>query len=333
MSRTRLSLVYACASLLSWSIPSAAQDDEGIIEQPAPSADSTGKDSADALTADSESDADKENVGDEDANDDAESDAPRTPVNVEKAFPNKLIFSETPEIGYKWRGGIRMNDLLVWDVYWNIGGIGSISLNFSGLPKITTADSVTLVDNFRSISLKSRPIGLSFARSRLMVGGGVRLYSASFGYMNDSTGEGIPVEIDRSFGPFVSACLFLRDRHCFNVAISVPLQSRQIGEDKRRIVSTVFITPGYRVFLGHRKNWSLGLEYLMGNPEELPIKLLQYAFDPDGLEFYNPDRQWISMMFWGVTYSRRHFRVDINIGNHISFQGPIVPFLGVGWNL
>jgi hypothetical protein len=41
---------------------------------------------------------------------------------TESAFPQKLIFSETPEVGHAWHGGLRMHDVLIWDGYWNVGG-------------------------------------------------------------------------------------------------------------------------------------------------------------------------------------------------------------------
>jgi hypothetical protein len=117
------------------------------------------------------------------------------------AFSNKIIFVETPQIGYKWRGGVRISDFLAFDFNYNIGNYVLIDVLFSGIPhlRIQTdsikGDSIFLNrDNLFIWTAKSRPFGLDMGKFfRYDIGGGVKLYSNSFSL---STYDGINHTVD-----------------------------------------------------------------------------------------------------------------------------------------
>jgi hypothetical protein len=62
------------------------------------------------------------------------------------------------------------------------------------------------------------------------------------------------------------------------------------------------------------------------------MKILQFAFDEDALDFYNVTRDMYSFMFYGFEYQGEHVRVDLHLASHITFQSIIVPMVGFGWN-
>jgi len=51
-----------------------------------------------------------------------------------KAFETKLLYSETPDIGPAWRGGLRITDLIVWDGYLNVAGWFTMDLFMQAFP-------------------------------------------------------------------------------------------------------------------------------------------------------------------------------------------------------
>jgi len=58
-----------------------------------------------------------------------------------KAFETKLLYSETPDIGPAWRGGLRITDLIVWDGYLNVAGWFTMDLFMAGIPSLSLNDS------------------------------------------------------------------------------------------------------------------------------------------------------------------------------------------------
>jgi hypothetical protein len=74
-------------------------------------------------------------------------------------FSGKLIFCETPEIGKKWHGGIRLNDILVFDGYWNIYNWLTIDFLRAGINDITIDTSGSaLSDRFSIFTIEEDPI-------------------------------------------------------------------------------------------------------------------------------------------------------------------------------
>ena len=82
--------------------------------------------------------------------------------------------------------------------------------------------------------------------------------------------------------------------------------------------------------MGH-SNWFLGGEYYYTNLKTLPLRFLQYGLDVDKLEFYNPSREWVSWMNYGVKYAGENFYFSFSLMNHYSFEGPILPMVSLGY--
>jgi hypothetical protein len=253
-----------------------------------------------------------------------------SPATAPLAFPNKLIFSETPDIGDKWHGGIRMNDFLIWDSYLNIAGLGAIEMLIAGLPWITDKnDGTALTDNFLVMSCKSRPLRLRVYNRPYEAGLGLRYYTAYFAMKDKDGNYTAGPENDYAVAVFVTQGYRLNHRNYFNLSASLSLGNE--GFSGRPSFVSYFIVPGYRFSLG--KSWSFAIEYYMTNTGRLPIKILQFSNDFDKLDFDNRgERALYSYLFWGFALCRRHIRIDLDIACHYTFQGPIVPLVGVGWN-
>ena len=69
----------------------------------------------------------------------------------------------------------------------------------------------------------------------------------------------------------------------------------------------------------------------MTNSLRLPYKILQFTLDKDALDFYNSNRDMVTFMFFGATYTGKHIQIDLIIGNHISFQPPHIIMARIGW--
>lgn len=285
-------------------------------------------------------DEDKEEDGDNDK--EKEDEEKRKYDNIhDKAFPNKIIFSETPEIGRKWRGGIRFYDLFaVGDLYWNIADFLSIDATYASAGFLIRAavradgrpvDSMNIKDNFLLISAKSRPFVLKFNNYVFKAGGGLKYYRSASAFL-DEYGEGIPEETDQSVNVFTTSALSLNDRLYLNLFLSGAFRTRELSDGETKLHATIFAVPGGRVFIGKKKRWSFGMEYYLMNPEQLPIKTIQYTVDEDNIDFYNPDRKLVSFLFWGFSYSSRKIRIDLNIGSYSIIYPPYLPFIGFGWN-
>jgi hypothetical protein len=235
-------------------------------------------------------------------------------------FCNKLIYSETPEIGKKWHGGIRMTDILIWDGYWNVNDWLTLDLLFAVLPNLFKDNGGTLKDNFSAFTLKSRPVSLQLRERPYKAGGGVKFYRARSEF-GDSTMTFMDTR-DNSFVFFITQS-YQWDRHLFNLFTSL---SSHENQDK----PTYFIIPGYRHPIS--RSWSFSFEYYMTNTQYIPLKILQFGLDEDQLEFDNREGYMYSFMFFGCQYSRAHIRVDLSLASHYTFQSLILPLIGVGWN-
>jgi hypothetical protein len=244
-----------------------------------------------------------------------------------KAFSTKLIFTETPDIGPKWRGGIRMTDVLAWDFYFNVAGWFNIDFFAAGFPTITGGDSTKISDNFTLFSIKSLPLRIPIGNNMYKLAGGIKYHAAEF----KITGKDGASFSENSYWtvPFLAQGFLLGNRNHFNLFSSAALENRNLGTGRQLFASYCFV-PGYRFFISSK--WSLGLEYAVFNARKLPLNLLWYLFDADGVAFDNPNADWYSLMFWGASFTGRHFRADFNIACHYTFQGPIVPMFGIGWN-
>jgi hypothetical protein len=248
-------------------------------------------------------------------------------------FSNRIIFSQTPEIGEKWHGGIRNNNIIfAWDAYWNCSDLLTIDFFHAGVREFTfpedNGDTITLTDYLTQLSVKSRPYRTTIWNNPYAIAAGITLQSSMFDFHNQF-GEGIQNEPSDELSLFAAQSWFFRNRHYLNL-MTMASFLKDDGMDKT-VVSLYFV-PGYRFFIDKKQAWSFDFEYYLMNPVELPYKTLQYMFDSENNEFYNPEQLFVSFTFWGFSYSRKHLRLELHIGNHISFTGPIIPMLGAGWN-
>jgi hypothetical protein len=249
--------------------------------------------------------------------------------SVFRPFCNKVVFSETPEIGPKWHGGVRSSDILIQDGNWNIGGLFALDLTLAGLPWIKSkTDSSGLADNYQLFSIKSRPWRKAFSGNLYSVGAGGKFNSTFFGIKDSSGAYALGPIADHSTEIFVTQSLRYHQKHLFNLSSSFCFDDKNSFTDNA--VSWWYIVPGYRLMLGSR--WSFDFEYYLTNTLTLPIKLLQFTQDADRMDFYNISRDWYSYMVWGFSYSRKHFRLDLHIASHYSFTGLVLPVIGLGWN-
>ena len=255
-------------------------------------------------------------------------------------FANRIVFSETPELGKKWHGGVRMKDILCWDMYMSIADWFSIDLLRYGvplsIPDQESGDTIHLTDEFNLFTVKSRPLKFNLFNHPYKIGMGIEAYSTVFKFSSSADGSST---FDMGYsqgGLFVVQSWFLENRewwifhgsHYLNLVSS--FASHKIGNNKN-LTSWYFI-PGYRYFFDCPSKLSFDVEFYYMNPYEIPVKLLQIAIDPDKMPFENPDLHFASFMFWGVSYSWKHLRLEAHIGNHPSFAGLIIPVVGAGWN-
>ena len=117
----------------------------------------------------------------------------------------------------------------------------------------------------------------------------------------------------------------MQKRHQFNLFTSLSLRSSGNATS-----TTVYLVPGYKFWIN--RGWNFGLEYYLTNTCKLPIKTLQYLMDSDGTDFNNSSRDFYSFMVYGIHYNGKHFYFGLDFANHLSFTGPIIPLLGLGWN-
>ncbi|MBD3343859.1 MAG: hypothetical protein GF401_02205 [Chitinivibrionales bacterium] len=275
------------------------------------------------------------------------------PVNdiSRKGFAHKLFFSETPEIGHPWRGGIRTNitsvklieerddgatmdtavlPLPIFDFYFTFAQIMTIDILYAGIPIFETG-SMTLGDNFSLITLKSCPYTVPFNGHAYKAGGGLKLYGAK-SQITDHLGDGFPLEEDRALGLFATQGLTFNNRHRINLYSSLNFRNQGSASGNTRLITTYYLAPAYRIYWGKKLDWSFRFEYYMMNPVDLPLRLFQILGSEDNLDFYNPDRLMFSLLFWGFSYNTRHLRIDLTLINHISFADRPYLMLGFGWD-
>ncbi|MBN2037718.1 MAG: hypothetical protein JW768_13335 [Chitinispirillaceae bacterium] len=250
----------------------------------------------------------------------------------EQPFSNRIIFSQTPEIGEKWHGGIRMNDIVVWDMYWNCGNWFTLDLLSAGVREINLQgednDTITLTDYFTLFSIKSRPFSHTLLNNPYLIAGGITTYTNAFQFINQF-GEGMIETPSHELSFFLTQSWHAKKRHYVNLVSSVSFMKT---EQMEKAVSSIYLVPGYHYFIDKKARWSFDIEYYFMNPIELPMKTLQYGFDPDQNEFYNPEQLFVSFTFWGFSYTRKHLCLELHLGHHISFAGPVIPFAGIGWD-
>jgi hypothetical protein len=248
---------------------------------------------------------------------------------VARPFSGKMILSETPDIGGKWRGGIRITDVLCLEGYVNIGGLFTFDALISGIPDIKdTANRQTISDRFLLFTLKSRPVTASLFNNRYAVAGGVKYHDELFKIRSTDEQDSF-VYKSVWLVPFVTQSYTLGTRNRFNLFSSIALESRKLTTGNTLFTSFCFV-PGYCFDIS--KRWSVGLEYYLFNADKLPMNILWIALSPSHGLFENINRDWFSLIFWGVSYSGKHLRIDFHLANHYSFTGPVMPFLGFGWN-
>jgi hypothetical protein len=254
----------------------------------------------------------------------------------QRAFCNKVIYTETPDIGVKWRGGLRNISLLSWDMYFNIGNILTVDYLFTGLREhhlydSTTGDSTTLADNMSIFTLKSRPLRIQSEKLVYKVGGGLKFYQANAEFQNQY-GEGLEPTRDNAVVLFITQSWFLprTQRHLFNLYASLSLRNDTLSSGAVSTWPTLYFVPAYRIYFGKTRHWSAGVEYYLMNPRWLPFKALQYYIK--GIDYFSPDQNWISIMFYGISFTTRHVRFDAGLANHYSFTAPFIPTIGFGWN-
>lgn len=256
-------------------------------------------------------------------------------------FSNRIVFSQTPEIGRKWHAGIRNKDFLCWDFYWNINNWLTIDFLHAGFSNIKIKDNendgeFTLNDKLSLFTIKSRPFETTLMKYPYKLSFGLTIYSTISEFYNPVISGYFKLDTFAQAGLFITQSWHMKNRkwwifdgsHYFNLLSS--FESHKIS-DTTSFTSWYFI-PGYRFLFNHPANLSFDFEYYYMNPYELPIKTLQAIADPDHLPFENPNLYFVSFMFWGFSWSWKHARVEAHIGHHISFTGPIVPTIGFGWD-
>ncbi|MBD3420808.1 MAG: hypothetical protein GF398_11880 [Chitinivibrionales bacterium] len=267
-------------------------------------------------------------------NDEAERAAP--PVHNEVAFAHKLIFSDTPRMGRKWRGGIRSRDIFMWDMYFNFGDIVLMDIVYAGIPQefiraLAEDTNITFTDNMVLLTLKSRPLTISLPFADYDLAGGLKAYGSKFHVSTQDDGP-LFEEEDGAVSIFAVQSMTFSERSILNIYSSLAFRSHEIGNGEQRLSATYYLIPGAKVFIGGKKRWSFNTELYLMNPLELPIKSFQLALDEDNNEFYNIGRDIVTFVFYGFSYARRNFTIDLYFGNHPSFSPPYIPFFGFGWN-
>jgi hypothetical protein len=244
-----------------------------------------------------------------------------------KAFPGKLIYTDTPEIGAKWHGGVRMVDVLAWDFNWNINGWMSADLLVVGLNDIKGENGERITDRFSLLTLKSLPYRRQTGWGEYAFAGGLKMFGSEFKFQVQ--GDTNAIQSKNQSGGFFLTQSLNNGRHSVNLLTTLSQRKVRLstGEDER---GTFYFAPGYAYSIS--KNWRVAAEHYWTNTEWLPIKALQFAFDKDKSEFHNPNQDIYSFLFWGFQYRRKHLRIDLNLAHHISFTKPIFPVMGIGWH-
>ena len=251
-----------------------------------------------------------------------------TTPEIKRPFSSKLIFSETPDIGSKWHGGVRLTDIFCLDGYVNIAGFFTFDLLFAGIPTIKDSTGLAISDRFILVSLKSRPLQVSLLNNRYAVGAGIKYHDAEFKILSTQDQDSFVV---RSVWlvPFITQSYSIGTRNHFNLFSSIALENKKLTTGTTLFTYYCFV-PAYRFDIS--KHWSAGFEYYLFNADKLPLNILWVAWSPSHLPFENINRDWYSYVFWGISYRGKHLRIDMNLANYYTFQGPVFPLISFGWN-
>jgi hypothetical protein len=252
-----------------------------------------------------------------------------TTQELKQPFIGKPIFFETPDMGGKWRGGIRWTDLLCLDGYVNIADFFTFDLLFAGIPTIKdTANRQTISDRFILVSFKSRPLQFSLFNNSYAVAGGVKYHDEAFRILSTQDEDSF-VEKSSWLVPFITQSYTLGTRHHLDLFSSIALESRKLTTGNKVFAYYCFV-PSYRFDIS--RHWSVGAEYCLFNADKLPMTILWVAWSPSHLPFENMNGDWYSYLFWGISYTGKHLRIDMNFANYYTFQGPVFPLISFGWN-
>lgn len=236
------------------------------------------------------------------------------------SFDHKLIFTERPRTAEKMTAGARTNSILVWDLFASHNKYGVVDYLFAGLPI-----SEQITDRFSLLTYRSPAFSLNLMDKPYHVAGGAKLFNATFGLEDEMIN-------DQSFVLFACQEGQLKPRQSLLLFSSWSFRSIKLTTGSRT-EHTWYLVPGYELSLGKKKQWRLAIEYYLTNTKELPIKSFQFVYDEDQLDFYNPNRELVSYMVWGVTYARKHFQAGLHLLSHYTFQGLVFPLVGLGWQL
>jgi hypothetical protein len=244
-------------------------------------------------------------------------------------FVGKPLFTETPEMGGKWRGGVRLTDLLCLDGYVNIADFFTFDVLFAGIPTIKdTANRQTISDRFILVSLKSRPLRFSLFNNEYAIAGGLKYHDEAFKILSTQDDDSFVVK-SAWLVPFITQSYALGQRHHLNLFSSIALESRKLTTGNTLFASYCFV-PGYRFDIS--SHWSAGADYCLFDASRLPMTIVWIAWSPSHLPFENINGDWFSYVFWGISYTGKHLRIDIDLANYYTFQGPVFPLISIGWN-
>jgi hypothetical protein len=273
------------------------------------------------------------------------------------AFNNRLIFSETPEIGRKWHGGFRTQlaaalisvqtdsgtktvpiPSVVVDADWNCAGLLTFDIFFAGIPRFTsvkdtaTHDTTTIADNFSMLTLKSRPYNRIWGPVDYKVGGGLKWYGARTTFASSAKPEGNYITRDNSISLFVTESARIFGFNYVNLYTSMALRDQKLGL-AASVYPSFTLVPGYRIFVGRRQLFSLGVEYYLMNQIQFPMKSVQVFGSVNQLPIENYDQAYFGFLFYGFQFASKHVWAGLTIGNHYSFTGPTLLVFGIGCNI
>jgi hypothetical protein len=250
-------------------------------------------------------------------------------IETSKPFGHKVFYSENAEQSKKWAVGVRFNlamplqfplPIPTTDVFININDWFDIDIVRSGWKELNIDSNIILTDLFWTTGIRSRPYKTTLFNKPLNLAGGIKLYKSNFELVNKEERDTMDIN-DNSFILYLTQTMALTEKHKVNLFSSLSLRKGSGG--------AYYFIPSYTYNLNNK--WAFNFEYYATNSLRLPHKTLQFMLDEDKLDFYNSERSMISFMLYGFSYCRKHLRIDITIGNHISFKAPHIIMTGIGW--
>ncbi|MBL8025975.1 MAG: hypothetical protein JNL74_06175 [Fibrobacteres bacterium] len=240
-------------------------------------------------------------------------------------FNHKVMYSECAMPSEKWAGGLRLNlalpiPMITTDLFGNINGWFDVDIVRSGWNKLKLDSNNAITDLFWTLGVRSKPFEFSVAGKPLYVAAGLKIFKSDFEIIDIPAKDTFSI-YDNSFVLYLTESYRFTDRHRVNLHTSLSFRD---GGTK-----TYYFIPSYVFTINER--WAFNYEYYLTNTVELPGKIIQRIYDEDGLEFHNYKQVAVSFMFYGVSYSRKHLRLDFSIGNHVSFNPPFLVMTGIGW--